>query len=351
MSFLDTTISPEAGYTYVNFRQVYDSIAAQLTSHAQWDFVEAVDYVSAPNTFRTYVWKNNAATSGLPADYYVGFRLQFVTTGTVYQTAPTIGLQVVIFENYNTSTKVASKLATVQSSTSFTLASDMTHPVTWTLTATIPVTAGGVVYFAFIGPTANVTSHRLFIGVTNDVIYLAQGTGPYQVYIGAFDSVMNSTDDPMPIFVSCNNTANSSSVSASGYAASTRHPMQVAGANTYLFGLTFWYGHIGTTSGANLGAGQLAKAATDTLVGVLGDAATLGWSKFLGGPIASKCCVSTVGTAAGVSGSTKGGLRGYLKYMLTAQLVAHSVGDTFDVEGKAYLALGSTAYGLWDTTA
>lgn len=350
MSYLDTTLTPAAGYTYVNFKQVYDAIVAQLTAHAGWTFIETVDFISGANTIRSSVWRNDHATSGLSADWFVIFTYQFVTATGVFETTPTGGgLRVSMCELYNSTTHVASKPAPMMSATSFTLASDRSHPATWTLTAARP----SAIAYGFIGPTANTTSWRMLLGVTNDVIYSC-GDAPsqtVQTYVGAMESLLSSADDPFPLLLGCSYLAKSSfNISGSSYHffSGTRHPKLTPGSMTYAFGFTPYYYHAASGS-AGFGQGGFSRAASDSSAGVLGDPTNVNYSMFLGGALVSKCSISSSG--ANNTGSTRGGLRGFLKYMRAAQLATHSMGDTFDIGGVAYAGMGASLQGLWNTTA
>lgn len=346
MSYLDTTLVPESGYTNVNYRQVYDVIAAQLTAHPQWDFVEAVDYVSTTFTTRSHVWRNNAATSGLSKDFHVAFRFTFTTSGPVQQTVYSSyssgnsgGFQIHLFEDYNGTTKVISRMAPASSSATFTLAADRTHPLTWALNTILPIspTPG----FVGFGPLLTAfPSYRMFVGVTNHGIYLASGSG-LQAYVGGFDTLLSVTNDPLPLIVASN--SNQTNAQGACAASTTRHPLLTPGPMTDAFGHNFFATH-DSYVGPTFGAGLATPSA-----GTLGDPAITGWGFFLGGPSCSRLCISTGGA---LTGSVRGGLRGYLKNMLgTSNAAAHSAGDTFLIDGKAYLGLGNANLGFWDTTA
>lgn len=351
MSFLDTTLTPESGYTHVNYKQVYDTIAAELTADGNWTYIESVDFVSGANTIRSFVWRCNASGNDLPNDFFVIFTATFVTATGLYLTSAGTGLRIVLCEEYNTSTKVASKCAPVMSTSSITLASDRTHPTTWNLGAALPTAGTTAVAYAFIGPVTVTTAYRIIISVTKDVLFLASPVGPCQVYVGAIDTLLSSTDDPMPIVLGTNFlTYASFNTTAATYHcfSSTRHPLMTPGAITHAFGHTAASYHVGSGA-AGFGSGPFADPARLTGAGVIGDPANTGFSLFLGGAVVSRACISTSGSTQ--TGSTRGGLRGFLKHVRSARLATHSFGDTFDVDGRPHVAFGTTDMGLWDTAA
>lgn len=357
MTFQDITLTPASGYSYVHCGQVYDTIAAQLLAHPSgaWTYVEYVDYVSGANTTRTHVWKCSSAASGLTADFFVLFTLRFTTAGTVYQTAyNSDAMTISLCELYNSTTKVASKYAPfANSSTSTTINSDGSHPGTWKLTAARPASQPNHTAWVYMGPLSNLTSLRFIVAVTKDVLFVAQGgTNPVWAYAGAFETTLGTTLDPLPVGLAVGGyTTNYSTFSVSGSTShvlsSTRHPSQ-SGAQTYRFGFSY-YSYFSPGASMDTRAGNLLSViSVGNAGGTLGDASDTGWSLWNNGVIAAKICISACG---GGTGATKGGHRGYLKYMLACTLATHSFGDTFQVAGKAFVGFGSAYYGLWDTTA
>lgn len=353
MSFQDITLTPASGYSYVHCGQVYAAIAARLAAHSAWEYVEYVDYVSGANTTRTHVWKCKSAVSGLAADYFVLFTLRFTTVGTVYQTTySSDAMSIELCELYNSTTKVASKYAPVANTgTSTTINSDGSHPGTWTLTAARPTTQPNYPAWAYMGPIANSTSFRLIIGVTKDVLFVAQGVTPAWVYVGAMETILGSTLDPLPLALAVGGSTSYSSFSSSNttghLVSSTRHPGQ-SGSQTYRFGFSYYSYYVSVPSVDTRTGNLLSVVATGNAGGTLGDATDTGWSLWNNGVVASKICVSSCGAG---TGSVKGGHRGYLKNLLTCTLAAHSLGDTFQVDGKSYVGFGSVSAGIWDTTA
>lgn len=349
MSYIDTTLTPEAGYTYVNQRQCYDAIAAQLAAHAAWVLVETVDYVPATYTHRTWVWKCKAASSGLPSDFFVTFTARMITATGVWDVTGAPYLQMSMGEAYDSGTHTLSKPAPVPVlGTAVTIGADLTHPATWVTTAVKPAT----IAYVGCGVYSSTTSARLLIGVTSDGVYISCNNGAFsQAYAGAMETLMSATDDPMPVVLTSNM---GSSFNLNSYAdgASTRHPMLTPSASTtYAFGMRhFSYYYLGAGARA-MGSQPLLDS---TLVGnssggTLGDPTNTAWHQFLGGPVASKCCISS--GSPGGTGATRGGLRGFYKHFVVAYLATHSFGDTFVIDGKVYVGHGSVNYGLWDTTA
>lgn len=345
MSYLDTTLTPASGYASVNMKQVYDVISAQLMAHPAWEFIESCDWVSGTSTYTSYVWRCNKAVSTLVKDFYIAFRLQQVSGSYLISASS----QIFLFEDYDLPSHTASRPAPLWSASTFTLQSDQTHPATWVLTANVP-TGANTLFYAGYGPVQAVSQYRMLLGVTSDGIYIGSGsaTVAHQTYVGAFDSLMNSTDDPFPLLIASTDGSNGNN--SGGFASSTRHPKLTPGTMTYAFGYSFGdYSTSGSTK--YFGQGALLSRARTTSGGILGDVASPNWDLFSGGSYASRCCVSTVQYSSISYGSTRGGLRGYLKNMLSGQLAPHSAGDTFLVDGKSYVGLGLTQYGIWDTTA
>jgi len=348
------------GYASVNSKQVYDAIAARLAAQGNWTLVDTVDYVSAPNTDRTFVWKCASPGNGLGADFYVLFTLRF-TTATGVWTLPTtaFGCMISICEQYNTGTKVASKLGTQQIGTAVNLAADLTFPLTWTLTAARPVSSStGWVFWGSPSGGQVLSSAICAISVTGGtfiVFYGATGATTSHLYCGVYDSVMNSTDDPMPItiLVDANNLkSDSSGGSTQSFGACTRHPKLTPGGSytgTHGVGVAPGYHGQGTT----WGAGTYNTPSASSLAGSLGDPSNVNSSLFIGGaPIVSRICLTSSGSAQ--TGSTRGGLRGFLRNLVGCFAPIHSIGDTFVVDSKVYVGAGQTAANaapFLDTTA
>lgn len=350
MSYLDTTLTFEAGYTQVNHRQVYDVIAAQMAALPAWTFIESVDVINGADTFRIFIWRNNKAVSGLTKDWHVAFQYRFTTAGTVYETGSIIGTRIFMFEDYNATTHVASKIATQQSGTIVALQADQTHPMTWDLTASSrPTAAGAAVSFSYIGPTALTTSYRLLSVISKSTIILESPTGTImQSYIGAFDTLLSATDDPIPLLMSCSLSAQYALFGSSENGSSTRHPTLAAGDWAFLFAMHFDTSY-GTPTQSWFGSSPLYSYPSATYQELLGDPSNTKWSKYLGGVRMSPCPISMHQTNSSLS-STKGGHRGYLRHVMHAPLAVHSAGDTFSVNGAVYVGLGNLIYGIVDTS-
>lgn len=346
MSYVDTTLVPASGYSYVHTKQVYDMIAAQLGAHAGWTFIESVDYVAAPNTTTTYVWRCNSATSGLPANFFVGFSLTFTTIGPVYQTSGLVSMS--LFEKYDSSTDTASYPATANSGASIVVTSDNAHPGTWVLSTARPNSGANYWDFRNCNSSNQVTFQRFLNVVSNTNICMnwLVGTSPNQAMSGALETALSAVDDPMPLLL----YGNSGLFAAGG--STTRHP-KITGAAVSVFGLMaggiFYYSN-----------SYLAVANTPLLNpvvsgGQLGNSGDSSVNLFTGGTVpVSKCCVAMAHytyPSPPYTQSTRGGLRGYFKHFLSASTVAHSFGDTFQIEGRVYVAFGSSSYGLMDTQA
>lgn len=358
MAYIDTTLTPEGGYTYVNYRQVYDVIATELTSHAAWDFVETVDYTTSGQTHRSHVWKCLSSVSGLSADFFVVFTIQFTVTGTVYQTSAGIGVQVAMGEAYNSTTHVLTKYAPHAVNSSVTLGADRSSPGSWTLNTQLKnAVATPSPFYSAAGVAGAQTSYRMFVLTTNDALLVFSGTSVsgLQVYAGAIDSTMDGTDDPLPLILG-GASANSLMSGGTSWAtwSSTRHPKLTP---STAYNWVFQYApHSASYYTSNNNPLQTFSGVAEfpSTNGTLGSVADVGYSLFTGivpvGRIPMVTCALTA--SPGTSASTRGGRRGYLKYGLTAQVVAaHSAGDTFLVDGDIYVGMGSTANGLWDTTA
>jgi hypothetical protein len=344
MSYTDTTITPASGYTYVHQGQVYVAIATALGAHAAWSLVDTVDYVNTTFTNRSYVWKCSMTYSGLPKDFYVIFQVKFTTIGTVYATNND-GWCVRMFLAEDYSAGVAGRVAKYDNGISYTLPSDNSSNVSATNVSTSP-------FFGAIGPTANLTSYRMFIGITNDVLFFADntvysGATVPETYIGVIDSVMNSTDDYMPIVIGSIHSAASYAYWVGNFSA-TRHPKLTPGTQTFSFGFSAANAGGNPTQWTPFGAGSMLSLTHGTLGdGVSGDL-------FSGGNvIVSRCGISSNNYANPTNKTNlqNGGLRGYLRHMIVCYTATHSPGDTFSVAGNAYLGLGSYYNGLWDTTA
>lgn len=330
MTYVDVTLTPEATYSFVNARQVYDVVAGAMTTHPAWDFVEFKDATNGP-TYRRYVWKCTAAQSGLSADFYVVFEVPFVTTNTVWATNQTI--RVWMGETY--SAGVLGKFAT--NNTSVTLASDLTNPATFTLT-TFALPGSLLSVTNRFGLSADTTSLRIVALVAKDSLVLtraanASGTAGTAnlLYVGAYDSLMAPAVDPLPIIIL--GTSSSSSPFPGGGA--TRAPtMTPATAYADVFAVQ------AGGSSVVIGVGGWSDSLLTNSRGTLGSAADTAWFKNMGGIVASRLIVFPGCVAA--SCSTLGLLRGHLKNVWGAVLATHSYGDTFLVDGKVCVGTGTS---------
>lgn len=372
MSYVDTTLTPATGYTYVNNKQFYDALVVQLSAHSAWSFVEQVDFVNGTTTFSSYVWKCSAAQSGLPNDFYVIFRMQYLNTasaGLGYSIS--VATLVILGEAYNSSTHTLTKYAPAATGSAQPIAADGTNGGSWTLSAALPTTAPNIPFQFPFGPGqqqgTGSTSARLLSVVTRDGIkvtytYATNGNNQ-QLYVGAIDTFLSSTDDPMPIviggYANANNGGNQDN--SNQQFSSTRHP-KFGGTSTGN-GDTFRFGpNVGNNSSNNAGlvSGALFSWIGTNTWGVVGDPTNFNYSMFLGGAVTTKGCISTTTGqstgATGNNGARLGGLRGTFKDVVGAQTVAHSFGDTFVIGGVAYAGPGTatTSYsgnGLLDTSA
>ena len=351
MSFIDTTITPAAGFTYVNNGQIYDAIATQLAAHAAWSLVDTVDYVTGATTVRTYVWKCSSLVSGLPLDFYLGFSVYVTTIGWVYSTTPQSTLFVFMFERYDVATHTASYPGAEVTSTAVTITSDNSHPGTWTLTSAYPNVITNSWKYKYIGSTAS-TSVRLLISVTAKRIQVMwDKTVQGFIYVGAFDSILSAADDPMPLIL----FGTGGNISAP--AVSTRHPKLAPGSYPYIFQMmqSVYFIANATSAGYNVPA---YTPIYNTLLlqsngGILGDPTSLNNNMFNNSVLACRCpltmCSST--NSAGISPSTRGSIRGFLSHILGTSLPVHSFGDTFLVDGKVYVGAGqANSWGVLDTT-
>lgn len=344
MTYVDTTLTPAATYTYVHNGQIYDQIATTLGAHSNWQYVEYVDATNSGTTYRRHVWRCKSAGTGLPSDFYVMFQTQFVTATGVYSTITPV--QMTLAEGYSSGT--LSKFATTEAS--ITPASDLTNPATWALsTYTVPASNFGLSgnRWVSIGPQSNLTSVRLLYIVAKDVLItnwgvITQGASnsAYPCYVGMYDTLLGA-NDPMPLIIS-NYIGQLSGTPPGG---ATRAPLQTPGvAVTEVFTSTHRW-----TPGT--GSQSIGNSNPKTSGGILGLPSDTTWAKSDGGVVVTRCYLSSF-TTNSATNSTKGFVRGYLKYVRSVTAVAtHSMGDTFLIDGKAYLGLGDRTYGLWDTTA
>lgn len=349
MTYVDTTLTPAATYTYVHNGQIYDQIATTLTAHGNWQYVEYVDATSGGNTFRRHVWRCKSAGSGLPSDFYVMFQTQFVTATGVYSTSTPVYLAMAEAYSSGTLSKIASN------KNSITPASDLTNPATWTLstfTAPTNIFWQGNSNNVVCGPASNVTSVRLIYIVAKDVIMTNFGTysnsmNPntnYPSYVGAYETTLGVAD-PMPLVI-CGVYGGVSSSSVGG---STRAPTQTVGvAITEVFATAHhWYPQDGQSSFIGASHPRYAEG-----IGTLGLPSDTNWTKSDGGVQMLRSYLSSY-TQTPSTNSTKGFVRGYYKYVRVpgAGTATHSMGDTFLIDGKVYFGLGVATHGLWDTTA
>jgi hypothetical protein len=346
--YFDHTLAVDTagGYGNIHCKQWYDLFAADMTARGNWTLVDTVDSVSGAFTHRRFVWRCAAPGNGLPADFYLIWECQFTTaTGAWTQSGTSSVPWVSIAEGYNSTTKVATKYAPVASNTAQVLGSDLTNTGTWTLSTNTRPAQPNQPFYASPGSGALMTSQKVLVVVTASTVVafsnLGAASAAVEFYAGAFDSVMSSALDPMPIVVAANAIAVSNGATESGV--TTRHPrLTPGGSYASVFGHAFSPGHT-STGGATFGAGAYAVAATGGF-GALGDPSNTGWNLFTGGVVASRVCLST--QTAGQSGSTRGGLHGFLRHVLAAVTAVHSIGDVFSIDGKNYVGQGSASASL-----
>lgn len=355
MSYVDTVHAVQANYSFIHNKQVYDTIATQLGAHAAWQFIESVDFVSGTTTYTTYVWKNKSTASGLTADFYVGFMVQYANNvGAGLGYSGTVPVRVYLFEQYNSTTHTATKIAIRESNTSQTLNADSTNASSWVLSAAPSTTDPNIPLYGFVGPySTNTTAFRTACIVANDAIIINQLYGPStvnQTYVGAYDSVLGATLDPLPLtLISCGSSmwpGPTNGSGSSGGGSSTRHPSMGGATGTCFHGCgPSWYFQTSTPNQWIAYAGLLYQS-NQTLNGSVGVADT---NASLWGIPVSRACLSVMGNPG--SASTRGGLRGFYKYVLSVNLATHSFGDTFTVDGVTYMGVGVTQYaGLFNTT-
>lgn len=346
MSYTDTTLTVQASYTNIHHKQVYDVIAAQLGAHAAWSLVDTVDAVVTTFTYRSFVWKCAAAQSGLTADFYVSFRLRMTTATGLWDTSNSYA-QVYLFEGYNSTTHVASKMAMQTSATAQTLNADNTSPATWTLTADRPATAPSIPAWAgLLGQV--LTSMRMLTLVAKDAVVVFSNAGSSnQMYAGAMDTLLSGTDDPFPLILAASVTSQGGMTSSTQCFASTRHP-KLTGSQASVFAFGPNLGHVGTSGTGFSNGCYLAPSTQGTVNGTLGLSTDTAYSMFLGGPLVSKCCISTTGTG---NGSTKGGLRGFFRHVGSCTQNLSLLGDTFTVDGNVWAGMGVSQGSLLETTA
>ncbi len=349
MTFVDTTITPEAGYTYINHRQMYDMVASGMTTHPAWDYVESVDAISGAVTYRRYVWKCRADQSGLMADFFVVFEVPFLTaTGQItgwYTGSSGQYIRVYMGETY--AAGVLGKFAS--NSNSITLAADLSNPATFTLaTYAVPTTLNNVTNG--FGMNADTTSLRFYCVVAKDVLLISRAfnasggspAGSNTLYVGAYDSLLSPVDDPFPIIILGTNYSSGTWYGGGATRAPTFTP-----STAYTDVLTVLNGFPGSSS-LSMGAGGSWALSTNLTQGTLGSPATTTWYKTAGGPLVSRLFISTACTAA--NASTKSLFRGYLKYAYGGNLATNAYGDNFLVDGKVMVSNAGTAL-LLDTTA
>lgn len=323
------------GYSSINCKQRYDAIATVMTANGNWTLVDTVDYVSSPNTYRRFVWKCATPGNGLAADFYLVFECAFITAtglwvqGTASGSAPWVSMG----EAYNSTTKVLSKHAT-NVSTAAAIASDMTHPGTWTLTAIRTLAMAASPHLS-----SAMTSEKMCILVTGGTIVIFTGTGAntgIEFYAGVFDSVMTTTDDPMPIFLGAG-PSTQGNMSSGSQGSTTRSPKLVSGTSYGYLNMHTWQSaHYAGSSQLRMDQG--AYSTIDTQGGTLGDPSSTSWHLYLGGVRTTRVCLATSGV--GLTGSTRGGLRGFLRHIAIANGIAHATGDVFTIDGKAHAGRG-----------
>lgn len=356
MSFGISALGPEAGYSQVNVRQIYDVIATAISGQG-WTLVDTVDFIVTTTTYRRYVWKAPLAITGLPNDFHVIFEARFTTIGTVWS-VNSDALRVFVCQDYDVSTNVGSKFVTAASATSITLNSDLTAPTSWDLDAALPSTAGAIPLHMGLN-VSNSASASILVAARADHFVASNGlagTTTYsQIYVGAIESEMSSSDDPMPVVLA---GANNSSTFATNTNATNSNPLgqlvgflthpklTPGGSYAYVFQGNYSIGHL--SNGAVAGPMMVSETTwTQAQLGT-GGVAPL----FLGAGVV-KVPVSTSGNTQ--TAVTRGGRRGYLKGVrCTGQIIGTGMHDTYTIDGNLHYSIysgGLTSQGaLVDST-
>lgn len=337
MAYVDTMLTPVTNYSYVHNGQTYDAIATALVANGNWQYIEYVDSISAPNTYRRHVWKCKATGSGLSADYYVVFETVFTTATGLYLLSTPV--KVYLGETY-TGQALGGFAST---SASITPAANLTNPATFPLgTFAVPGSLYTNTYANQYGTSTAPTSMRFIFLVTNDAIIItrAGATGSttpstdYILYVGAYETIMSAGDDPLPIVLMGNSTSTSAANIGGAF---TRCPQNTAGVAVTEVYAAASYNLASTT----IAAYYPGRSALNTPTGTAGSPTTTTYWKNLGAT-ASRCPVHTWLSVA-TNASTKGVFRGYLKNVVCANLAAHQYGDKFVVDGKNYVGIGYSA--------
>lgn len=293
---------------------LYAQIAAALTSHANWTFIE--DYSTAAQKWS--VWRCGTLNS-------TGFNFFVLFNRTL---ANSTTLNVGLCEDYDSVTHTAFRAAPVAVNTARTPAADMTlQGGTGTV---LPNSAGVSPQIQVFGVTLDASSYDYWFVYNNDGFWLGArvGTNAAQgVICSTFDSLVDNpaTNDPRPVILG-SNVANSTTVPT---CVTTRHPL-VTASTTHLWGMSEWW------TSTFIWPGAAALGSVGTLTGDLFQG-----SKAVG----TRVVVRTWGNQRSVATTAIGANRGLFRHILYYAVAAGvTVGDTITVGGATYVYTGKGVF-------
>lgn len=199
-----------------NRKLVASNTATQITiSGGNWPINPALGSGYSIDVPKAVVYKSPSAVNGLPNDFYVTLCALDGST-----------IRVALHESYNPTTKERDKFApnTTGSSTGLAVNAD------YTLATTKSNTLANTTAYSTMVSTSTSTPFRLIVSPSHFI--LARTNGPSNdhtniVYVGGFDSFLNSVRDPMPLVL-----ARFYETSPSNYNVTTRDPGAVSSAST-----------------------------------------------------------------------------------------------------------------------
>jgi len=189
-------------------------------ANAGWTFIEQV----TPGTAVMDVYKSPGGSNAITTDWFLAIG---------YPTAAATTLSARLFEQWDAVNKKAIKYA--PSATSVPAGDGSVNDATGLL-----LNDAGLFQHANGGGNTAVSSITYYFNITIDRVYFATNAAtPVVFYYGAFDRLLSSTDDPMPLAMLRIYFDNQNSLTT--YGAATRE-VKSAGANTYNFFVQTGYG-------------------------------------------------------------------------------------------------------------
>ncbi|HET8588980.1 MAG TPA: hypothetical protein VFM01_05055 [Nakamurella sp.] len=312
---------------------IQDQIRAIVPTHPAWSLVESTTFGSS---LPADVYKCDHAVSGMFADFYA----------VVIRNNTFSSLYFGIAEGYNPSTHKPQRPAMHATATLQTLQADggvipATTEVDWYNGSYNP--GGGSISAAGVF-SALQASGAYAIVVAKDGFAVTSGSASLggTAYVGAYDSALSASDDPLPIFVGTSDPGGASTCHA------TRHPRRGGLGTGFACNLNGTASNEPASSGS-LQASRLVEANSALMFAPASPPNGDGYDSYQADFTASRVALlnSYVSGSSTVGRYVNGWRRGWAKYLRATAAGGYSLLDGLTIDGVAYLCADTRSPSLW----